>query len=527
MIAKQRRSRGSCVESPYVIAIAVALAALLAAASIGVLWRRAAPQRAAIEALRDAKAALERQLAIEQQRNLRLTELQQELAEARRQADALRDGKAAAEASLAAARAALEGTTKALEAAQAELAKNRDLLGRARADLQGLEVRLASEREQSAEKQLLLEQARESMSGEFRLLANAVMQRHSESFSRQNKEQIEAILRPLGEKLSDFHQGLQAARTEGAGIRAALEQQIKSLTEATAQTTQEAQNLTKALKGQTHTQGAWGEMILESVLERSGLREGEHYLTQQTHATEDGERLRPDVIVRLPREGRLVIDAKVSLSAFEEYVGAETEEQRRNALERHLLSLRTQIRKLGGKDYQSAAGALDYVIMFVPIEGALAAALEAEPAMTGLATECNVAIATPTTLMIALRTVHNVWQIERRTLNAEQIADRAGKLYEKFVGFIADMKKLGDRLSDARACYDAAYAKLYSGGGNLVRQTHQLKELGARTTKMLPSELLALAQDLPAAQPRCASAERVAQVNDAGSNDQMLPLRAE
>lgn len=442
----------------YVTAIALAVLAL---ALIAVLWRRAAPAGAALEGLRDDKAALERQLAIEKERNSRLTGLQQELAESRREAGEQR-------------------------------AAREDL----RVRLAALEETLAKERAQGAEKLKLLEDARERMGAEFRLLADAVMQRHSESFTRQNKEQLELVLQPLGEKLAEFQQGLQAARTEGAGIRASLEQQIRTLTEATAQTNKEARDLAQALKAKAQTQGAWGEMILGTILERSGLREGEEYAVQETHATEDGERLRPDVIVRLPREGRLVIDSKVSLTAFEAYVNAEADDDRHAALARHLDSVRAHIRALGAKQYQALINSgLDYVIMFVPIEGALAAALAADPALSALAGECNVAIATPTTLMIALRTVRNVWQMERRTQNAEQIAERAGKLYEKFVGFVTDMKLLGERLGKARECYDAAYKKLWEGSGNLVRQTEQLKELGAKATKALPPELLALAQD--------------------------------
>ena len=486
------------------IVVAVVAALLATLASVLILRRQSAADATAVDLLKDAKAALERQLAIEQQRNLRLTELHQELAESRGEARALREGKAEAEARLAAAGAALDERAKTLEVMQADLTAVRNALARAQAEVQELGVArgrldetLAQEREQSAEKLKLLEDGRERMSAEFRLLADAVMQRHSESFSKQNKEQIEAILTPVREKLGELQQGLQLARTEGASIRGALEQQIKSLTEATTHTTQEAQNLTRALKGQARTQGAWGEMILGSILERSGLREGAEYVVQQTHATDDGARLRPDVIVQLPRGGPLVIDAKVSLKAFEEYVNCESGEERPQVLRRHLQSMRAHIRTLGSKDYQRATcSGLDYVIMFVPIEGALAAALEADPALTALAAECNVAVATPTTLMIALRTVCNVWQIERRTANAEQIAERAGKLYEKFVGFIADMRGLGERLAKARECYDDAYSKLYTGSGNLVRQTEQLKELGAKTTKSLPPELLGLSDAL-------------------------------
>ena len=255
----------------------------------------------------------------------------------------------------------------------------------------------------------------------------------------------------------------------------------------------ETHDLTQALKGKSQTQGAWGEMILSTILQRSGLREGEEYVTQESHSTDEGARLRPDVIVKLPDDKRIVIDSKVSLSAFTDYVNEGDPVAKAEHLTRHVVSMRGHIKGLSRKEYHQVTG-LDFVIMFVPIEGALAAALQDDPALTGFAAEHNVAIGTPTTLMLALRTVANVWHVERRNKNAEEIAERAGKLYDKFVGFIVDMRALGGQLEKARRTYDDALGKLSTGSGNLVRQTEMLKELGAKTSKALPLELAADAQ---------------------------------
>jgi DNA recombination protein RmuC len=329
------------------------------------------------------------------------------------------------------------------------------------------------------------------MTSEFKILAAEVMQSHSETFSKQNKEQIEIILAPLREKLGEFQLGLQGAQIETAKEREALVQQIRDLSAHSAKMTLETSNLTRALKGEAQTQGAWGEMILASILERSGLREGEEYVIQQSHTTEEGARLKPDVEVKLPGGQKIVIDSKVSLVAFDDYVNAESEAERGAHLKRHLTSIRTHIKTLSSKEYHSAAGShLDYVVMFIPIEGALAAALQEDPGLTAEAVGANVAIATPTTLMIALRTVANVWQVERRNKNAEIIARRAGKIYDKLVGFLEDMTSLGNRISQARVSYDEAMAKLSSGRGNLVNQVEQLKQLGAKASKSLPASVL-------------------------------------
>jgi len=349
---------------------------------------------------------------------------------------------------------------------------------------------LEQERRQAGEKLALLAQAREAMGREFKLLAEEVMARHGESFSRQNKEQIDGLLAPLRDKLAEFQQGLLAAHGESLRDRAVLAEQIRALTESSAAMSSETRDLTRALKGEAQVQGAWGEMILATILEKSGLREGEEYVAQESHTAEDGARLRPDVIVNLPGGEKIIIDSKVSLTAFRDLVGAGSEPERAGALQRHLASMRAHIRALGGKQYPGAVGRLDYVLMFVPIEGALAAAIQADPELTSLAAEANVAIATPTTLMIALRTVANVWKVERRNKNAEAIAARAGHLYDKFSGFVADMGNISKYLGLTRAAYDEAMNKLSLGKGNLVAQAEQLKSLGAKTSKTLPESLV-------------------------------------
>jgi DNA recombination protein RmuC len=334
-------------------------------------------------------------------------------------------------------------------------------------------------------------EAKEQMTQQFKVLAEDVMRLHGESFSKQNKEQIETVLLPLREKIGEFQQGIQTAQTESTKERATLAEQIRQLTESSARMTTETSSLTRALRGEAQTQGAWGEMILSSILERSGLRAGEEYDAQQSHANDDGQKIRPDVIVKLPGGQRIVIDSKLSLAAFDAHVNAETDIDRANAMTRHLTSMRMHIKTLSSKEYHEAVGSqIDYVIMFVPIEGALAVALQGDSNLTAFAVENSVAIATPTTLMIALRTVANVWQVERRNLNAEAIAVRAGRLYDKVVGFIEYMAVIGTRLNQARSSYDEAMGKLSSGSGNLLRQVEQLKILGAKTTKALPASLL-------------------------------------
>lgn len=263
-------------------------------------------------------------------------------------------------------------------------------------------------------------------------------------------------------------------------------EQIRQLYESNIQITTEANNLTRALKGNAQSQGAWGEMILSTILERSGLREGEQFVTQQSHTAEDGSRVRTDVEVLMPNNDRLVIDSKVSLTAFEAYTSSE-DDTRQQHLQAHITSIRTHIRTLGEKTYQRhAQSKMDFVMMFVPIESALATAMQADPQLVEFGMSRGVMLTTPTTLMTVLRTVRNVWDIEKRHQNAEEIASRAGSLYDKVVGFLATMDKMGTHIDRAQQSFADAKGQL-SGKGSVVRQVEMLRELGAKSSKQLPA----------------------------------------
>ncbi len=386
---------------------------------------------------------------------------------------------------------ALQEAQTALVQARAEADQHRSAVETLRAEMATQAETLAQERLQSAEKLALLREVGEDMQAKFKTIADQVIAQHGDALAKKNIEQLDGSLNPLRLKLIEFQTGLQAAHAESEKERARLGEQIKTLSETSARMSTETHNLTRALKGKSQTQGAWGEMILSSILEKSGLRQGEEYEIQQSHSTDEGERLRPDVIVRLPGDQRMVIDAKVSLTAYEAATAAETEEERALQTAAHARSVRQHIRTLGGKEYQKhTPGSFDYVVMFMPIEGALAAALQYDADLVGYAIQNSVFIATPTTLMIALRTAANVWNVERRNRNAEDIAARAGSIYDKMVGFTESMERLDKALGGARDQFDKAMGQLSRGKGNALRQLEQLKAMGAKTGKSLPAGML-------------------------------------
>jgi DNA recombination protein RmuC len=304
-----------------------------------------------------------------------------------------------------------------------------------------LEAEMKAEREASGEKIEMLSKLRADMEAKFKELAAEALKLQGEQFSKTNIERLQATLTPLKEHVGHFERELKAVHKATLEDRAALKAEINQLSQRSEAISQEAVALTRALKSDQQKQGAWGEMILESILERSGLREGIEYETQAHRTGDGGERLRPDVIVNIPGGKTLVIDSKVSLVAYSDAVNAETEEQAVSARKRHVASLRGHINGLSAKDYQNAENStVDYVILFVPIEGALSEALRQDGQITEFALDKNVTIATPTTLMMALKTVANVWAVERRNQNAEAIATRAGRLYDKVVGFVDNME---------------------------------------------------------------------------------------
>ena len=346
-----------------------------------------------------------------------------------------------------------------------------------------------AERKSSEEKIQILTQFRKDMETKFKELASEALQIQGENFSKSNIEKLEATLLPLKEHVGHFEKELRQVHEETVKDRERLKAEINQLSKKSDQISQNASELSKALKGDSQMQGAWGEMILESILEKSGLRVGEEYEVQAHRKNQDGERLRPDVVVNLPGGKTLVIDSKVSLAAYTDAVNSENEIDTIEAQKRHIVSIRSHINGLSAKGYQFAENSsVDYVILFIPIEGALSEALRMDGRITEYAMEKNITIATPTTLMMALKTISNVWDVERRNKNAELIADRAGKLYDKVSGFILNMEKVGERLTQAQDSYEVAFNQFSKGRGNVLAQVESLKTLGAKTTKSINTE---------------------------------------
>lgn len=364
-----------------------------------------------------------------------------------------------------------------LEDREQRLAKsNTDLEARAAS----LQTKLDEQTRHAEENLQRFVNARQQMTDEFKTVAGEILKTNSESFTKLNQEQVGLLLKPLREGIDNFQRNM-------VQDRATMGEQIAALTRSNLEITTEAQNLTKALKGNSQTQGAWGEMILATILERSGLREGEQYFTQQNHSDDDGGRLRTDVEIVMPNGDKMIIDSKVSLTAFEAFTNAEDEGARAGHLSDHIISMRGHIKTLSSKEYhRHAQSGLDFVFMFVPIESAFSVAVTREPGLIDQAISQGVLITTPTTLMSALRTVRNVWDIEKRHQNAEQIAERAGALYEKISGFLSNMDKIGENIDRARRSFDDAKGQLSEGRGNVVRQVEMLRELGAKTSKSLP-----------------------------------------
>ncbi len=347
-----------------------------------------------------------------------------------------------------------------------------------RAELQALEARLKD-----------LRAAKDQMALEFKEVAGKLMQSQSETFKTQNREQIGQLLSPLKTKIEEFEKGVTDSHKESLTQHSALKEQIRLLSEQSAKMSKETENLTRALKGKVQMQGAWGEMILETILQRSGLRDGEEYSSQESHTGDDGKRVRTDYIINLPNGERIIIDAKVSLQDFEGFVNAEDEGERKARLTGHAASVKNHIKTLAGKEYHLKAGSnLDFVIMFVPIEAALGAALQHDGEIGFFAADNKVAIATPTTLTIALKTVAAIWRVERQNQNAAEIASRAGKLYDKFVGFLSDLEKVGAAIGKADDAFQEARKKLSTGRGNLVDRTKQLEDLGAKVKTPIPDK---------------------------------------
>ncbi|MBT3428515.1 MAG: DNA recombination protein RmuC [Gammaproteobacteria bacterium] len=356
----------------------------------------------------------------------------------------------------------------------------------------GLAAAIEEQAGSHKEKLELLQQAKESMSNEFKSLANEIFESKQTTFKAQSKEQLDTVLNPLSERIKEFQAKVESNYNEESKERFSLRNELKSLKELNTRISKDAINLTNALKGESKTQGTWGEVILERVLEKSGLERGREYETQVSLISEEGRRFQPDVVVHLPEGKDIIIDSKVSLTAYERYCSSDQEEERARSLSEHIQSLRTHVKQLGEKDYQTLSGvrSLDFVLMFVPVEAAFSMAVQQDNSLFADAFSRNIVIVAPSTLLATLRTIQNIWRYEQQSKNAQQIAVKAGALYDKFVGFVQDLELIGSRLRSVQTAYDDAHKKMKSGKGNLIGRAQAMKQLGAEASKSLPKILL-------------------------------------
>ncbi len=379
-----------------------------------------------------------------------------------------------------------------LEKNYGELEKERVKVLELTSSISRLEETNNNLKDKLAEQKGDIEDLQQRFTREFENLANRIFEEKGNKFSEQNKEKLSEILNPLKEKISDFERKVEESSKESLKGHASLKEQLSMLKELNQQVTQEAKNLTEALKGQSKTQGNWGEFILESLLEKSGLVKNREYSLQESITTESGKRYQPDVIIKLPDNKSLVIDSKVSLVGYEKFVSGETDGEKQLALRDHINSIRAHLKNLSSKNYQNLykLESLDFVLMFMPIEPAFALAVQNDASLFSDAFEMNIVIVSPSTLLATLRTIASIWRQESQNRNALEIARQSGALYDKFVGFVEDLVSVGKKIDDSKNCYVDAMKKLTDGGGNLVRRAEKIRELGAKTSKSLPKSIL-------------------------------------
>lgn len=393
--------------------------------------------------------------------------------------------------------AQVKSCTARLAEVQAQLDfsnREREKLNREKGDLQARNQMLSENMEVQKQE---VQRIRQEMNNEFKVLANEILQEKSKSFSEMNHERLAEILNPLKERLEGFKKTVEETYNNEARERFSLKEQIKELVERSESIGAEAKQLTHALRGDSKIQGDWGEMILESILEKSGLEKDREYFVQETLRDEeghtiqgsDGRKMRPDVIIRYPggENHQMVIDSKVSLTAYVNYVNAEDADEARLALKQHLVSVRKHIDELAGKSYQDYVGKGDHVMMFIPNEAAYLAAMQADHALWQYAYEKKVLLLSPTNLIAALKLVADLWQRDKQTRNAIDIAEEGGKLYDKFAGFVEDMEKIGKSLNTTAMAYTDAMKKLKTGNGNLIGRVEKLKVMGVKAKKNLPA----------------------------------------
>ncbi|WP_459208379.1 DNA recombination protein RmuC [Pseudomonas sp. MLB6B] len=374
-------------------------------------------------------------------------------------------------------------------------------LRRLEAQAARLEAELREQQENHQQRLEDLQQARDTLRAQFAEMATRIFDEREQRFAQTSQQHLGQLLDPLKERIQAFEKRVEESYQQEARERFSLGKELERLQQLNQRLSDEATNLTQALKGQK-TQGNWGELILERVLEHAGLEKGREYQTQVSLKSADGERFQPDVLIMMPGNKQVIVDAKVSLTAYQQYVSESDNSRGQAALKQHVQSLRSHVKGLSGKDYNRLEGlhSLDFVLLFVPIEAAFSAALQAEPNLFQEAFDKQIVIVSPTTLLATLRVIDSLWKQERQSQNAREIAERAGWLYDKFVLFIQDLDELGNRLQQVDKAYAAARNKLCEGRGNLISRSEQLKLLGARASKSLPADLLerALTQEVSA-----------------------------
>ncbi|MGM8363022.1 DNA recombination protein RmuC [Flavobacterium sp. ARAG 55.4] len=350
--------------------------------------------------------------------------------------------------------------------------------------------------ERNKEQKDEVEKLQEKFTKEFENLANKILDEKSNKFTEQNKENMKNILSPLQDKIQLFEKKVEDTHKESIDYHAALRQQILGLREMNLQMSKETLNLTKALKGDSKMQGNWGELVLERVLEKSGLEKGREYEVQQSFTSQDGNRVFPDVVINLPDGKKMIVDSKVSLTAYEKYINEEDDALKIIYLKEHVNSIKRHVEQLGNKSYQDLyqIESPDFVLLFIPIEPAFAIALNEDSAMYNKAFEKNIVIVTPATLLATLRTIDSMWTNQKQQENAFEIARQAGALYDKFEGFVADLIKIGKKIDETKTEYSGAMNKLVDGSGNLIVRVEKLKKMGAKAKKALPESILARAQ---------------------------------
>ncbi|NIY88736.1 DNA recombination protein RmuC [Vibrio campbellii] len=450
---------------------------------------------------------LEQQLSSEKQlHQQQLEQVKQNLSDAQQELDELDDERDKAAFEVRQTHGKLMAAMEKLryfEAVKQERQQYFDELGQMREHKSRLETQLREQQarheqinQANAEKLQILEQAETRLKQQFEHLANQLFEEKTAKVDVQNRQSLEGLLSPLKEQLEGFKKQVNDSFSQEAKERHTLVHELKNLQRLNEHMTREAVNLTQALKGDNKQQGNWGEVVLARVLAESGLREGHEYQTQVSLQNEAGKRYQPDVIVHLPQNKQVVVDSKMALVAYERYFNAENDIQREQALSDHLAALRAHIKGLSLKDYHQLKGiqSLDYVLMFIPVEPAFQVAIQADPSLVRDAMEQNIILVSPTTLLVALRTIDNLWRNERQNENAQLIAERAAKLYDKLRLFVDDMEGLGGALDKANQTYQGAMNKLATGRGNVIRQAESFKQLGVEVKRPISPDLAQLAQ---------------------------------